>query len=76
MEKLSRMILHQELQQTLTYASRESNKPSRERFEFILEAMEERRVGKLLHGGDWVGDGRRRRSGPVSSDFLSLGGGN
>ena len=33
----------------------------------------EKEVGKLLHGGDLTGDGRRRRSGPVSSSLLSLG---
>ena len=32
-----------------------------------------KRVGKLLHGGELTGDGRRRRSGPVSSSLLSLG---
>jgi hypothetical protein len=40
-------------------------------FELIPKAMVERRVGKLLHGGDWARDGRRRRLGPVSSEVLS-----
>ena len=41
--------------------------------EFIPEAMLRKRVGKLLHGGELTEDGRRRRSGPVSSSLLSLG---
>jgi hypothetical protein len=35
--------------------------------------MAEKKVWRLLHGGDLVGDGRRRRSGPISSEFFSLG---
>jgi hypothetical protein len=35
--------------------------------------MAEKRVGKLLHGGDMAEDGRRRRSGPVPSKFFALG---
>ena len=35
--------------------------------------MVRKEVGKLLHGGDLTEDGRRRRSGSVSSRFLSLG---
>jgi hypothetical protein len=35
--------------------------------------MVKKKVGRLLHGGDLAGDGRRRRSGPVSSEFLTLG---
>jgi hypothetical protein len=34
--------------------------------------MAEKRLGKLLHGGDLVGDGQRRRSASVSSEFLIL----
>jgi hypothetical protein len=33
----------------------------------------EKKVRKLFHRGDLAGDGRRRRSRLVSSEFLSLG---
>ena len=36
----------------------------------IPEAMVEKKVGKLLHGGEEAEVDRRRRSGRLSSEFL------